>query len=111
MRVEFLEQNEFFASQAFGAAICAGWPSTPDPIPLPSVTGTPPLLVIGGTRDLRTPLAEAQVMTEAIGNARLLVSEHYGHGATSSASECRTTAIRNYLERLELPEEGLICPP
>ncbi|HWO13298.1 MAG TPA: alpha/beta hydrolase [Polyangiaceae bacterium] len=111
LRAEFGGRDELFANQALAAGICTGWPAVPDPVPLPTVTGTPPLLLIGGTRDLRTPLVEAEAMRDAIGNARLVVSEHYGHGGTLSPSDCRVQTVRNYLQRLELPAEGLRCPP
>jgi pimeloyl-ACP methyl ester carboxylesterase len=67
--------------------------------------------VIGGTQDLLTPLSNAQEMAAAIGNATLLVSNHYGHGAIDSGSACVADAVRAFFESGQLPAQGTICEP
>lgn len=76
------------------------------PVPLPSPATRSPLLVIGGTLDLLTPLLKAEEMTAAIGNTTLLVSNHYGHGAIDAGAACVAEAVRNYFDRGELPPGG-----
>lgn len=108
---EFAAQNVLFAPRAFGALQCTGWPVTRDPVPVPSAPTASPLLVIGGSLDLLTPLSNAEEMAAALGNATLLISNHYGHGAIDAASGCVADAVRNYFDRGELPPEGTTCEP
>ena len=108
---ELAAQSPVFALRAYGALQCTGWPVTRDPVPLPSAPTTSPLLVIGGSLDLLTPLANAEQMTAALGNATLLVSNHYGHGAIDAGGVCVAEAVRNYFDRGELPPAGTICEP
>jgi pimeloyl-ACP methyl ester carboxylesterase len=107
--VEFAAQNELFAYQASGALLCAGWPVKRDPVPMPTAVDAPPLLLIGGTQDLLTPLPEAQQMAAALGNATLLVSNHYGHSAMHYPSECVYDAVHDFLDHGELPANGTTC--
>jgi pimeloyl-ACP methyl ester carboxylesterase len=107
--VEFAAQNELFAYQAVGAMMCAGWPVTRDPVPMPTAPDAPPLLLIGGTQDLLTPLPEAQQMAAALGNATLLVSNHYGHSAMHYPSECVFNAVHDFLDHGALPANGTTC--
>jgi pimeloyl-ACP methyl ester carboxylesterase len=106
---EFAAQNPLFAYQATGAIMCAGWPVTRDPVPMPSAPDAPPLLLIGGTQDLLTPLPEAQQMAAALGNARLVISNHYGHSAMHYPSECVYNAVHGFLDHGELPPNGTTC--
>jgi len=108
---EFAAQSPVFALRAYAALQCTGWPVTRDPVPLPSAPTASPLLVIGGSFDLLTPLSNAEEMAAALGNATLLVSNHYGHGAIDAAGACVGAAIRNYFERGELPPQGTVCEP
>jgi pimeloyl-ACP methyl ester carboxylesterase len=106
---EFTTESPYFASLAMAAAACTGWPATRDPVPLPVATEAPPLLVIGGVADLRTPFAYAEAMTDALGNATLLTSNHYGHGATPLGNECVNQAVRGFLIDGALPQYGAEC--
>lgn len=107
--VELNEESPLFAFEAFPAASCSGWPTTRDPVPVPSAYDAPPLLVIGGTRDRRTPYHFAEEMTEALGNAVLLTSNHYGHVATTTSGACARDAVRAYLVDGALPPYGAVC--
>ncbi len=106
---EFMAESPYFASLAMSAAACTGWPVTRDPVPVPVATDAPPLLVIGGVADLRTPFAYAEAMTAALGNATLLTSNHYGHGATPLGNECVNAAVRSFLTDGALPAYGSEC--
>jgi pimeloyl-ACP methyl ester carboxylesterase len=106
---EFMTESPYFASLAMAAAACTGWPATRDPVPVPVATEAPPLLVIGGAEDLRTPFAYAEAMTAALGNATLLTSNHYGHGATPLGNECVIGAVRSFFVDGVLPAFGAEC--
>ena len=106
---ELSEKNELFASKAYAAATCTGWPVTRDPIPTPTAFDAPPLLVLGGAHDLLTPIEEARAMTDALGNATLLTSNHYGHSATMYGGECVLDAVRAFFDNGALPEAGATC--
>ena len=106
---ELYAQSPVFAWQGSVALQCAGWPVTRDPVPMPSATAAPTLLVIGGTQDLLTPLSNAQEMTAALGNARLLVSNHYGHSALNPDNRCALDAISNFFGSGQLPADGTVC--
>lgn len=70
----------------------------------------PQLLVIGGTADSRTPYEWSQAMTETLGSATLLTSNHYGHVALSEGSDCIRYQVRAYLASGSLPATGTVCP-
>ena len=106
---ELYAQSPIFAWQGSVALQCAGWPVTRDPVPMPSAAAAPPLLVIGGTQDLLTPLSNAQEMTAALGNATLLVSDHYGHSALSPDNRCAIDAISRFYGEGQLPAAGTLC--
>jgi pimeloyl-ACP methyl ester carboxylesterase len=106
---EFTQSSPLFGGDVEETALCAGWPVTRDPVPLPTAIDARPLLVIGGTRDMRTPYEFAQAMTETLGSATLLTSEHFGHGAVLNAGSCVRQAIRAYLTSGSLPASGAIC--
>jgi pimeloyl-ACP methyl ester carboxylesterase len=103
------ELSPVFWTTVTSAAGCSGWPTTRDPVPLPTAIDARPLLVIGGTQDLRTPYEWAQAMTETLGNATLLTSNHYGHVAIASGSQCAKQVVRAYLTSGSLPASGAIC--
>ena len=110
VRTEFLQQSPVFGQNfAQYAALCAGWPATRDPVPMPTALDAPPLLVIGGLMDSRTPYEWAQAMTEALGNATLLTSNHFGHGAITEGGSCVRFTIRAYLTSGSLPSSGSLC--
>ncbi len=106
---EFYARSPAFAYQAISALMCTGWPVTRDPVAMPAAPSAPPLLVIGGTQDRLTPLAYSEEMTAAIGNATLLVSNHYGHSAIGQPNACVIDAIASFFASGELPAPGTIC--
>jgi pimeloyl-ACP methyl ester carboxylesterase len=107
---EFGQASPLFAGDVLSVANCTGWPTTRDPVPLPTATEGRPLLVIGGTQDMRTPYPFAQAMTEALGNATLLTSNHYGHGAVGWGGDCVRQNVRAYLTSGSMPATGATCP-
>ena len=107
-----IADSPLFADQPAGLAMtCTGWPVTRDPVPLPSAPTALPVLVIGGTQDLLTPLANAEEMSAALGNATLLVSNHYGHAALTNLNDCLVSALGTYYGSGALPAPGTVCDP
>lgn len=110
LEAEFQQASPVFGSVfAAQAARCAGWPTTRDPVPLATAIDAPPLLVIGGTFDSRTPFPWAREMTETLGNATLLTSIHWGHVALGNGGDCLRANIRAYLTSGSLPATGATC--
>lgn len=103
------------ASPVFGPGragimtLCAGWPTTRDPVPLLTARNAPPVLVIGGLIDSRTPYHFAQELTEALGNATLLTSAHWGHVALANGGDCVLNTIRAYLTSGSMPPTAALC--
>ena len=103
--------SPIFSDTAILAGMCAGWPATRDPVPMPTaLDAREPLLVIGGQLDWRTPYAQAQAMTEALGKATLFTSNHFGHGALVNPTQCAVDTIRAFLITGSLPPAGAACP-
>lgn len=107
---EFDAVNPLYADDAVAALLCTGWPATRDPVPLPTAPEVDePVLVIGGLRDFRTPYSGAVAMTEALGKATLLTSDHQGHGAVRIGNDCVNFYVRAYLTSGSLPSTGTLC--
>ena len=88
---------------------CAFWPVKPKhgqgPI---TVTGAPPILLVGGTNDPATPYSEAQSVNRQIQGSVLLTREGNGHTSYDS-SACAHAAEDAYLISLTLPAAGTVC--
>jgi len=88
---------------------CIYWPAKPvgqdQPI---SVTGTPPILLIGGTDDPATPYAWSQSVNRQISGSVLLTRRGNGHTSYDS-SACAHAAEDAYLIDLTLPAAGTVC--
>jgi len=105
-----IARSPLFAG-AIGPIInCNGWTVTPDPVAPLTAPLAPPILVIAGTRDLRTPTQWGRDMADSLESGVLLVSEHWGHTVTGDGSECVDGVVRDYLVNLALPAEGTVCP-
>jgi pimeloyl-ACP methyl ester carboxylesterase len=110
LMASFLERSSVFVTQGVPALACAGWPGAPDPVPALAFEASVPPLVIAGSQDSLTPLAWGEEMAGALGGSRLVVSEHYGHGALAFGGPCIGSVFRSYLEDLTLPPAGTRCP-
>ena len=73
-----------------------------------SVSGAPPILLVGGTNDPATPYAEAQSVNRQIPSSVLLTREGNGH-TSYDASPCAHAAEDAYLIDLTLPQAGTVC--
>jgi pimeloyl-ACP methyl ester carboxylesterase len=69
----------------------------------------PPVLVIGTTFDAVTPYREAQLLTNELGNARLLTMDGDAHGTYPGESRCIDASVEAYLFEGTLPPEGTVC--
>lgn len=104
----FQQRSPQFAEQGIAAVTCSGWQVQPDPVPVLDAFRVPPL-VLGGLEDSLTPLSWAQATAQTIPGASLLLSEHYGHGATLYGSRCVYDYVRTYLDTLEPVPAGARC--
>lgn len=104
------ELSPLFGGDLFPIVTCNGWSVEPDPVAPLTAPGAPPLLVIGGTHDFRTPGKWALDMADSLENAVLLTSEHWGHTIVGDNSSCVNDAVRNYFVDLVLPAAGTVCP-
>lgn len=103
------------ASPIFGPAVqyaalqCAFWPvRSRSAFEKLTITGVPPILLVGATNDPATPYIGAQSVTKQIPNSVLLTRT--GNGHTSYAdSDCIRTAEDAYLLDLTLPSPGTVC--
>jgi TAP-like protein len=88
--------------------VCVDWPTPKKP--LGSLISTAPrtAIVIGGSKDSRTPLVWSSGLTKAMGNARLLTRDGDGH-VSFDRSRCVREAIGRYLTSFVLPEDGTVC--
>lgn len=90
---------------------CAWWPSPPgDDAPATAGIGAPPLLVVGATGDLATPLALAEAVDASLGTSVLIIHES-GYHTSFGTSPCVDTAITSYLVELILPPDPTLCDP
>ncbi len=89
---------------------CAYWPVKSDEKPAPiTAAGSPPIVVVGTTRDPATPYAWAQGLAKELANGHLLTYEGDGHTAYRRGSRCIDKAVDAYLLRGDVPKEGLRC--
>ena len=88
---------------------CAYWPVKPKHGQGPlTVSGAPPILLVGGTNDPATPYSEAQSVNSQIQGSVLLTRQGNGHTSYDS-STCAHAAEDSYLISLTLPSAGTIC--
>jgi pimeloyl-ACP methyl ester carboxylesterase len=93
-------------------APCASWP-TPSANrytgPWDATTRNP-ILLIGTRFDPNTPLRNARLAAQRLGNAMLLTHDGYGHLSNRDPSTCVVQATGSYLVDLTTPPPGSVCP-
>ena len=93
----------------YGNLQCALWPVKPkNQQGALTVSGAPPILLVGGTNDPATPYAEAQSVNRQIAGSVLLTRQGNGHTSYDS-SACAHAAEDAYLISLTLPAAGTVC--
>jgi pimeloyl-ACP methyl ester carboxylesterase len=101
---------DFGAAIEFGSLACAYWKVPPVERPHPvHAVGSPPILVIGTTRDPATPYAWAQALAKQLSKGVLLTFRGDGHTAALRGNSCVDAAVHSYVESLQLPATGTIC--
>lgn len=92
--------------------ICSMWSAEPDPPPALTAAGTGPILVIGGTNDLGTPLETSRQLAEQLEQGVLLISEgpwqhlsYWPHPDT----RCVIDTVDRYLTNLQPPANESRC--
>lgn len=104
------------AAPRLGAAIghdvagCVAWPTAaepPDGQPV-RAEGAPPILVVGTTGDLVTPIELAERVDAALAESVLLTHEGEGHAAFN-ASACLREHVATYFTELATPAPGTVC--
>ncbi len=89
--------------------VCVNWPTPKKPLGSLVSTAARTTIVIGGTKDSRTPLIWSSGLAKAMGNARLLTRDGDGH-TSFDRSRCVREAVGRYLTTFALPDDGTICP-
>ena len=88
---------------------CAYWPAKPKHGQAQlTVSGAPPILLVGGTHDPATPYEESVAVSKQIDGSILLTREGNGH-TSYDASACAHAAEDAYLIELKLPPPGTTC--
>ncbi|KAL1677033.1 Alpha/Beta hydrolase protein [Schizophyllum commune] len=68
------------------------------------------ILVIGNTADPITPLVNAQLMVDLLGDsAALLTQDLFGHAFFAEPSTCTANIVNRYFEDGSLPADGTVC--
>jgi len=94
---------------AWGEASCAVWPVAPTRTPAPvSAPGSPPVLVIGTTRDPATPYAWAVSVAAQLRHGDLLTVDGSDH-VSYFYSPCVRAYVQTYLIDLTTPPVGATC--
>lgn len=89
---------------------CAWWPGPPGTSdPAAAGVGAPPILVVGATGDIATPLALAESVDAALATSVLVVHESGSH-TSYGRSTCVDAAVTTYLVWLTLPADPTVCP-
>jgi pimeloyl-ACP methyl ester carboxylesterase len=92
--------------------LCGVWPADLDPPPPLTGAGAPPILAIGTTGDIATPLESGRDLAEHLEHGVLLVVERNHHTAYEPSqpdARCVNETIDQYLVDLETPPNLSVC--
>jgi len=94
---------------AYSASACSTWPihSGREPAPV-TAAGSPPIVVVGTTRDPATPLVWAKALAKQLPRGVLITRNGDGHTGYRQGSQCVDTAVENYLVKDTVPK-SLTC--
>jgi pimeloyl-ACP methyl ester carboxylesterase len=104
------------ASPTFGAAFansasaCSAWPvhSGRRPAPVRAV-GSPPIMVVGTTRDPATPLVWARALASQLPRGVLVTRDGDGHTGYGRGSRCTDDTVERYLVSGIVPTKDVRC--
>lgn len=95
---------------ANGSVTCESWPVPKSGRVAPvKAEGSPPIVVIGTTRDPATPYRWSQQLAEQLANGRLISFDGDGHTAYMRSNNCVDKAVDAYLIDGKVPEQNLRC--
>jgi pimeloyl-ACP methyl ester carboxylesterase len=101
---------DFGAAIEFGTLPCAYWKVPPvETTHQVHAPGSPPILVIGTTKDPATPYVWAQSLARQLSKGVLLTFRGDGHTAALRGDSCVDAAIDAYVESLVAPAAGTSC--
>jgi hypothetical protein len=104
------DSPHFGAAIAYGSLPCAFWHVPPVEAAHPvHAAGSPPILVIGTTRDPATPYVWAQALARELQHGVLITYDGDGHTAYDRNNACVTGAVNAYLNSRVVPRSGLRC--
>jgi len=106
---EILKVSPFFGPwEEWSGVYCDFWPELPRAYQPLTISGVPPILVIGASNDPATPYVWSKNVSEQIPGSVLLT--RVGNGHTSYGfSDCISAAEDAYLMNLALPPPGTTC--
>ena len=113
-QIESLATDLEKTSPRFGAVIgwtnltCTFWPVPPDPIPVATADGAPPIVVVGTTRDPATPYVWAERMASTLKSGVLITRDGDGHTGYIE-SPCVAQMVNDYLLNLTVPPAKAFC--
>lgn len=108
----FLHDSPIAGDIMFGLADrgCGDWPlKTTLTSPDYRAPGTPPIVVVGTTRDPATPLVWAQQLARTLDQGVLLTRDGDGHTAYLSGNPCIVDAVNTFLVSGTPPASGTRC--
>lgn len=89
---------------------CETWPVKPAAPPAPiAAAGSPPILVVGTTRDPATPYRWAEQLARQLDNGVLLTRDGDGHTAYGRSNYCIDNAVDAFLLDGKVPADGTRC--
>jgi pimeloyl-ACP methyl ester carboxylesterase len=89
---------------------CSNWPFTADaPKPDFAAAGSPPIVVIGTTRDPATPYSQAVALARELDSGVLITRDGDGHTGYGQGNTCVDSAVDAYLISGSVPRPGLTC--
>ncbi|KAL4966661.1 alpha/beta hydrolase [Aspergillus stella-maris] len=108
----FEEQSRFIGTSGFvQAMICQNWQIEAKERyeGTFNVSTRHPILAVGNTYDVATPLVSARNISASFQNGVLLENEGFGHTSIAHGSTCTINALRAYFQNGTLPEDGTRC--
>jgi pimeloyl-ACP methyl ester carboxylesterase len=106
---QILRASPFFGPwEEWDGVYCDFWPELPRAYRPLTISGVPPILVVGASNDPATPYVWSKNVSEQIPGSVLLT--RIGNGHTSyEFSDCITADEDAYLTNLVLPAQGTTC--
>ena len=101
----------FIARDDFAVAdvACRNWPVPPVTLPTTWDAPTPPIVVVGTTRDPATPYIWSQALVKQLSNAVLVTRDGDGHTGYNKSNSCVDTAVDAYLLEGVVPTSDPRC--